>query len=180
MALSSKKGPNLPPKVGAPGSKTRRLHGLLASAKEKKKRLEGLRQSEEGKKKALEETWDDAMRVAGGENVKDNPAALKKMIKRREKDKAKSASQWKDRSAGVKKEQAVKQTKREENLKKRKSKGVASASTPGDNAEREQKKVMKHVRPLRGWGEGRRGSSWCVFREVLGGRYCCEGTSIRR
>lgn len=157
MALSSKKARNLPPKVGAPGSKMRRLHGLLASAEEKKKRLEGLRQSEEGKEQAREEAWDDAMRVAGGENVKDNPAALKKIIKRREKEKAKSAAQWKGRTAGVKKEQAARQTKREENLNKRKTKGVALTSAPGDNAERDQTKVMKHVRAFTGMREGEKG-----------------------
>lgn len=116
----------------------KRLHGLLAKAEEKKQRLAGLRQSEEGKEKAKQEGWADAIRVAGGAEVKDNPAALKKMIKRKEKDKAKSAKKWEDRLAGQKKEQSKKQDKREENLKRRKNGGAAAAGTAaGDAAEGE-------------------------------------------
>ena len=121
------------PKVGAPGSKMKRLHGLLAAAEEKKQRLEGLRQTEEGKEKAKQEGWADAIRVAGGAELKDNPAALKKMIKRREKDKAKSAAKWDDRLSSQRKEQSKRQDKREENLNRRK-KGGAVAAEAGDAA----------------------------------------------
>lgn len=114
------------PKVGAPGSKMKRLHGLLEAAEEKKIRLAGLRQTEEGKEKAKMEGWADAIRVAGGAEVKDNPAALKKMIKRKEKDKAKSAAKWDDRVSGQRKEQSKRQDKREENLKRRKNGGVGT------------------------------------------------------
>lgn len=107
----------------------KRLHGLLAAAEEKKKRLASLRQTEEGKERVKEEGWKDAIRLAGGEEVKDNPAALKKMIKRKEKDKMKSAKKWENRIAGQKKEQAKKQEKREENLKKRKAGGLLTAPT---------------------------------------------------
>lgn len=115
----------------------RRLHGLLASAEEKKQRLASLRQSEEGKETARQEIWGDAIRVAGGEELKDNPAALKKMIKRKEKSKAKSAAQWEDRLAGVKKDQVARQAKREDNLNKRKKGGgaVAGAGAEGGAAD---------------------------------------------
>lgn len=103
----------------------KRLHGLLAVAEEKKQRLAGLRQTEEGKLKAKEEGWADAIRVAGGAEVKDNPAALKKMIKRKEKEKAKSAAKWDDRMSGQRKEQSKRQDKREENLNRRKRGAVA-------------------------------------------------------
>lgn len=116
------------PKVGAPGSKMKRLHGLLEAAEEKKVRLAGLRQSEEGKEKAKLEGWADAIRIAGGAEVKDNPAALKKMIKRKEKDKAKSAAKWDDRMSGQRKEQSKRQDKREENLNKRKNGGAGAAA----------------------------------------------------
>lgn len=105
----------------------KRLHGLLAAAEEKKQRLEGLRQTEEGKEKAKQEGWADAIRVAGGAELKDNPAALKKMIKRREKDKAKSAAKWDDRLSSQRKEQSKRQDKREENLNRRKKGGAAGA-----------------------------------------------------
>lgn len=116
------------PKVGAPGSKMKRLHGLLAAAEEKKQRLAELRQTEEGKERAKQDGWADAIRVAGGAELKDNPAALKKMIKRREKDKAKSTAKWDDRLSGQKKEQAKRQDKREENLNRRKKGGAALAA----------------------------------------------------
>ena len=107
----------------------KRLHGLLAAAEEKKQRLAGLRQTKEGKEVARQEGWEDAIRIAGGEEVKDNPGALKKMIKRKEREKAKSANNWDHRIAGQKKEQGKRQEKREENLKKRKMGGVAAATT---------------------------------------------------
>ncbi|CAN0548091.1 unnamed protein product, partial [Ectocarpus sp. 12 AP-2014] len=107
----------------------KRLHGLLAAAEEKKQRLAGLRQTEEGKEKAKEEGWADAIRVAGGAEIKDNPAALKKMIKRKEKEKAKSAAKWDNRLSGQRKEQAKRQDKREENLNRRKKGGPAVGDT---------------------------------------------------
>ncbi len=119
--------------MGAPGSKMKRLHNLLKAAEEKKQRLTDLRQTEEGKQQAKKEGWEDAIRVAGGAEVKDNPAALKKMIKRKEKDKAKSAAKWSDRVAGQKKEQSKRQEKREENLNRRKKGGA------GTTAEAERK-----------------------------------------
>lgn len=126
--------------MGAPGSKMKRLHGLLAAAEEKKQRLAELRQSEEGKEKAREEGWTDAIQLAGGAAIKDNPAALKKMIKRKEKDKVKSAAKWEDRMAGQKKEQSKRQDKREDNLNKRKKGGVAAAE-PTEEAGGEGGKV---------------------------------------
>lgn len=142
VALQNKR--KLPPTMGAPGSKMRRLHGLLAAAEEKKQRLAALRQSEEGKEKAKQEVWGDAIRVAGGEELKDNPAALKKTIKRKEKDKAKSAKEWDKRLAGQKKDQSARQSKREENLNKKKQGGlVADSAAAGDGAEAAGGKVRK-------------------------------------
>lgn len=115
----------------------KRLHGLLAAAEEKKQRLEGLRQTEEGKEKVKQEGWADAIRVAGGSVVRDNPAALKKMIKRKEKDKTKSAAKWESRLEGQHKEQSKRQDKREGNLNKRKKGGsaaTAAGSAAGDAA----------------------------------------------
>lgn len=132
--VASKGNQNRLPKVGAPGSKMKKLHGLLAAAEEKKRRLAGLRESEEGKEKAKQEGWADAMRVAGGAELKDNPAALKKMIKRKEKDKAKSAAKWEDRLSGQRKEQSKQQDKREENLNRRKNGGTGTAATAANEA----------------------------------------------
>lgn len=133
---SGNRGKHGLPKVGAPGTKMKRLHGLLAAAEEKKQRLAGLRQTEEGKEKAKEEGWADAIRVAGGAELKDNPAALKKMIKRKEKDKAKSAAKWDDRLSGQRKEQSKRQDKREENLNRRKKGGAVASEKEkaGDSA----------------------------------------------
>ena len=56
---------------------------------------------------------------AHGEKVRDDTSLLKKTLKRREKAKKKSESEWKERKDGVAKGQAMKQKRREENLKKR-------------------------------------------------------------
>lgn len=128
--------------MGAPGSKVRRLHDLMASAEKKKRRLDGLKQSEEGKEIARKELLDDAIRLAGGEELKDNPAALKKIVKRKKRDKERSAAQWKDRNAGVKKEQMARQKKREDNLNRRKMNGSAVAGT-ADSSEKPGVKVNR-------------------------------------
>lgn len=141
----------------------KRLHGLLAAAEEKKQRLAGLRQTEEGKLKAKEEGWADAIRVAGGAEVKDNPAALKKMIKRKEKEKAKSAAKWDDRMSGQRKEQSKRQDKREENLNRRKRGAAATAAADAEKGEAGGDGKVGGVRWMGVWVRGSRGRGTFFF-----------------
>lgn len=90
----------------------------LIAAENKRLRLAGL---DEGKRADIEEKdlWLNAKKRAHGEKVRDDSSLLKKTLKRKEKSKKKSEKEWTERKEGVAKSQAMKQKKREANLKKR-------------------------------------------------------------
>ncbi|KAI9785856.1 MAG: hypothetical protein M1816_008183 [Peltula sp. TS41687] len=93
--------------------------GALKAAESKRARLNGL---DAQKRKDIEEKdlWLTARKRIQGEKVRDDVSLLKKTLKRQEKGKSKSGTEWKDRISGVEKSKEMKQRKREENLKKRK------------------------------------------------------------
>jgi hypothetical protein len=96
----------------------------LAATEKKRLRLAGL---DDEKRADIEEKdlWLNAKKKAHGEKVRDDTSLLKRTLKRKEKMKTKSATEWNARKEGVAKSQAMKQKKREENLKKRRDeKGV--------------------------------------------------------
>ncbi|KAJ3035409.1 surfeit locus protein [Rhizophlyctis rosea] len=105
------------------GSKKRKadLAGQLKQAEAKKAKLETLSKTAPEKAAAIAEkqAWNKLEQLAEGEKVKDDVKLLKKTVKRKEQEKAKSAQTWNDRQAQVKKEQEQKQKKREENIKAR-------------------------------------------------------------
>ncbi|KAJ3127880.1 hypothetical protein HK098_005656 [Nowakowskiella sp. JEL0407] len=68
------------------------------------------------------QTWSTLIAKASGETVKDNPALLKKSIKREEKRKAKSTEKWKEHLEAVKKSQQDRARKREQNIMERSEK----------------------------------------------------------
>lgn len=69
--------------------------------------------------------WLNARKHAHGERVRDDTSLLKKTLKRKEKQKAKSTKEWSERLEGIKYAQSLKQKRREDNLAKRKEeKGV--------------------------------------------------------
>ncbi|KAF2747059.1 SURF6-domain-containing protein [Sporormia fimetaria CBS 119925] len=111
----------------------------LAAAEKKKARISAL---DEEKRKDIEEKdlWLAAKKRAQGEKVHDDPALLRKSVKRQEKQKAKSKQEWKDRLTGVQKGKVMKQKKREANLKKRKEekgqKGKKKGGKPGKKPKR--------------------------------------------
>ena len=102
----------------------------LEAAEKKRARISGL---DEQKRADIEEKdlWLNAKKRAHGEKVRDDMSLLKKTLKRKEKAKLKSESEWNERIAGVQKGQEMRQKKREENLRKRKeekgSKGKGKA-----------------------------------------------------
>jgi hypothetical protein len=90
----------------------------LQASEKKRLRIAGL---DESKRADIEEkeVWLNAKKRAHGEKVRDDTSLLKKTLKRKEKAKKKSEKEWGERKEGVKKGIAMKQKKREENLKKR-------------------------------------------------------------
>lgn len=118
-----------PKKRGPQDAKT-----ALEASEKKRLRISGL---DEEKRADIEEKelWLAAKKRAHGEKVRDDSSLLKKTLKRKEKAKKKSESEWKERKDGVAKGQAMKQKKREENLQKRKDekggKGKKKAGSKG-------------------------------------------------
>lgn len=98
----------------------------------KKEKLEKLKQEDKSKAEEMieKEEWNKVLALATGEKVKDDPKLLKKTVKRQEKQKQKSAQEWKKRLEKQKKDQMHAIKKREENIKakieekKNKKKGI--------------------------------------------------------
>eukprot|EP00980_Cylindrotheca_fusiformis_P013341 scaffold3399_cov117-Cylindrotheca_fusiformis.AAC.11 len=110
-------------------SKTKNLQKMLADAEEKKQRLEELKKgNEEEKEKAEKLVWGDTIKEAAGERVKDDPAKLRKALKRRDAKKKKSAKAWKSRMEQTKDKMDDRQRIRNHNLSKRKLGGSAGAN----------------------------------------------------
>ncbi|RKF74594.1 Ribosomal RNA-processing protein 14 [Golovinomyces cichoracearum] len=96
---------------------------LLISEK-KRLKIAGL---DEEKRLGIEEKdlWLNAKKRVNGEKLRNDPSLLKKTLKRKEKAKKKSEKEWQERNEGIAKGQAMRQKKREENLKQRRdSKGI--------------------------------------------------------
>ena len=90
----------------------------LAASEKKRLRIAGL---DEEKRADIEEKdiWLNAKKHVHGEKIRDDASLLKKTLKRKEKAKKRSENEWNDRKDGVAKSQAMRQKKREENLRKR-------------------------------------------------------------
>lgn len=108
----------------------------LQASEKKRLRIAGL---DDQKRADIEEKdlWLNAKKRAHGEKIRDDSSLLKKTLKRKEKAKNKSAKEWGERKEGIAKGQAMKQKKREENLKKRRdekgSKGKGKGKSGGAN-----------------------------------------------
>jgi hypothetical protein len=91
----------------------------LLQAEKKKARLMSF---DDEKRADIEEkdVWLNAKKKVNGERVRDDTNLLKKTLKRKEKIKLKSETEWNERIEGVKKGQDFKIKKREANLAKRK------------------------------------------------------------
>jgi len=121
-ALSNKSLANL--------SKAKNLEKMLADAEAKKERLEQLKKSsnEEDKAKAESMQWGDVLKEAQGDRVKDDPAKLRKAMKRKLAKKEKSRKAWASRTEQTKQNMDAKQAIRKHNLEKRKLGGAAGAN----------------------------------------------------
>jgi len=97
----------------------------LKAAQAKQARLSGLDDSKRADI-AEKDMWLNARKRAHGEKIKDDQSLLKKALKRQEKQKSRSGTEWDKRIEGVKGAQEAKQKKRTENLQKRKDEKSAN------------------------------------------------------
>lgn len=120
-------------------SKTKNLEKMLADAESKKQRLEELKQSNkpEDKEKAANIEWGAALKEATGERVKDDPAKLKKALKRKATKKLKSAKAWKTRTEATQAKMDDRQKIRNHNLSRRKLGGSTGANLSSKKIDKE-------------------------------------------
>lgn len=121
-------------------SKTKNLEKMLADAETKKQRLEELKKSskESDKTKAANIEWGNAIKEATGERVKDDPAKIKKALKRKATKKLKSAKAWKTRMETTQNNMDERQKIRNHNLKTRRQGGSAGANLSSKRIELEK------------------------------------------
>ena len=129
--------PNLPKII--PSYQSAHLKTPTPQAEAKKAKLETLAQTNPLKAAQIteKEQWSKLSHLAEGEKVKDDVKLLKKSLKRKEKEKAKSSHIWNDRQNTIKKDQDQRQKKREENLKARleeRGKGKKKGAKKGGSA----------------------------------------------
>lgn len=112
----------------------------LLAHKSKVQRMAGL---EAEKRADIEEKdlWLNAKKRAHGEKVRDTTSLLKKTLKRKEKAKKKSEKEWSERKEGVAKCQAMKQKKREENLRQRREEKGSKGKGKGKPVKSKKPKV---------------------------------------
>jgi hypothetical protein len=132
---------------------------LIASEK-KRLRLAGL---DDEKRADIEEKdlWLNAKKRAHGEKIRDDTSLLKKALKRKDKAKKKSEKEWNERKEGVAKGQAMRQKRREENLKKRRdeksSKGKGKGKSKFGGVSKTKKPKIKSRPGFEGsFGSGKR------------------------
>ena len=100
---------------------------LLAKAERQQKKLEQLKETDEKKGEELEAklSWKKALSHAKGEKTRDDPALLKKTIKKQDARKRKSRKEWKARAAQVealkKKKQDLRQRHIQERIERKKT-----------------------------------------------------------
>ena len=120
----------------------------LAASEKRRLRISGF-DDEKRADIAEKDLWLAAKKRAHGEKVRDDSSLLKKTLKRKEKQKKKSEKEWGERKEGIAKGIAMKQKKREENLKKRRdeSKKGSKAIGKGGKSGGASKKPKVKSRP---------------------------------
>ena len=103
--------------IGAGEPKRKKnLQKLLKEAQKKQQRMAELK--EQGGGKIPQYAWDASMARAMGDKVLDDPKLIKKSIKRREKEKAKSRAKWEKRNQSVFDANEKIMDRKRENMKK--------------------------------------------------------------
>lgn len=112
--------------LGKPNKKVKKEKDpkkLLQKIESENEKLEKLKESGEVEKAIqIKEkiAWKNALAKASGEKVKDDPALLKKSMKKQEQKQRSTKKKWEQRIKGVEKAKEERQKKRQENIQKRK------------------------------------------------------------
>ncbi len=127
----------------------------LRASENKRQRIAGL---DDEKRADIEEKdlWLNAKKRAHGERVRDDTSLLKKTLKRKEKAKKKSEKEWTERKDGIAKSQAMRQKKREENLKKRRDEKGGKGKGKGKSVKGKKPKVKSRPGFEGSFGSGKR------------------------
>ncbi|SZF03706.1 unnamed protein product [Blumeria hordei] len=132
-----------------PAPKKRRSQDTAAALLAHENKVQRMAGLDAEKRADIEEKdlWLNAKKRAHGEKVRDTTSLLKKTLKRKEKAKKKSEKEWSDRKEGVAKSQAMKQKKREENLRQRREDKGAKGKGKGKGKSVKSKKPKVKSRP---------------------------------
>lgn len=116
---------------------------LLEKVEKRKEKVETLKEKDLDSGQRLEEKfkWQDMIHKAKGEKVKDDPAMLKKSLKKKEKMKEQKKKKWGERTKNVEDMKKKKQEKRTANINKRKA----------DKKDKVRKKMIKKGRIIPGF-----------------------------
>eukprot|EP01116_Phalansterium_solitarium_P025403 TRINITY_DN9706_c0_g1_i1.p1 TRINITY_DN9706_c0_g1~~TRINITY_DN9706_c0_g1_i1.p1 ORF type:complete len:442 (-),score=143.35 TRINITY_DN9706_c0_g1_i1:171-1496(-) len=95
---------------------------LLKRAQQHKLLIDQIKGTEEGEQLMKRDAFKSMFAKAQGEKVKDNPALLKKTLKREQKQKKKSSAAWAERKSLEKKSQKERQEKRQKNIDEKRQK----------------------------------------------------------
>ena len=163
IGLKKKKGYENNKSLANQGKK-QSLERMLEEAEAKKEKLRKLKSSDDAtdREKAANIEWGDALKAADGERVRDDPAMIKKAMKRKEKKKQKSEKMWNARIETTADSMHEKQKIRKHNLKQRALGGEAGQSlsskkikdTEEEKAEAKRKRLGPHAMKGRDDKEG--------------------------
>ena len=103
------------------GGKRKNYKALIVKAEAKQKRLEELKEQDEERGEVAQERerWTKAVKMAGGEKVKDDPKLLKRTVKRLQKKKQAHKRKWGERVREEAQRKGARQQKRQENIRER-------------------------------------------------------------
>ncbi|CAH0473506.1 unnamed protein product [Peronospora belbahrii] len=108
------------------GQSLRGIQNLLKKAERNAQRLKELKKTEGGEEKVRARGWDTALQQAAGNVIMDDPKLLRAKLKKKEKAKAKSSKEWKERTAKLEVSKKERQKKKIANAHSRGKKDVAN------------------------------------------------------
>ena len=103
------------------GGKRKNYQALIVKAEAKQKRLEKLKEQDEERGEVAQERerWTKAVKMAGGEKVKDDPKLLRRTVKRLQKKKQVHKRKWGERVMEEAQRKGARQQKRQQNIHER-------------------------------------------------------------
>uniref|UniRef100_A0AAV1U0M2 Ribosomal RNA-processing protein 14/surfeit locus protein 6 C-terminal domain-containing protein n=1 Tax=Peronospora matthiolae TaxID=2874970 RepID=A0AAV1U0M2_9STRA len=149
------------------GQSVRGIQNLLKKAERNAQRLEELKKTEDGAEKVKAKGWDTALQQAAGKVVLDDPKLLRAKLKKKEKTKAKSSKEWKERVAKL-------EVSTKERLKKKRTSALGRGKQ--ETAKAGEKKGRKG--PRAGF-EGKKGEAF-LNADKKGSKFAGKTTTAPR